>query len=429
MSTSIAVQLESAAHAEYALASAVLADNATYFRVIASVNADDFTVPGCRKIFCAVGKLLARNEPADALTVAAELDGEIPFHEVGKIASSPGVPINAEHYARLIKQQSRKRNLRLILRNAQAMADSGDDVGDTVTAVMSSLLNLSGGSAKDVCFAEALDAGMASAERALALRDQGQTLGVSTTLPTLNRYTGGFHGGKLIVLGGRPGTFKSALAWQILLNAARNGLPAGMISLEMNADELGQRAIALVHKINGHALASGCRDEVHAAGASISNEMRGWPLHIDSTSCTLSEIIARIVEWRHRHDVKIVCVDHLQLMRHGKSLKRFEELSEITRQLKALSLRLNMPILLLSQLSRDVEKDRRRPVMSDLRECGNIEQDADIVLFLYCRMGEGQQKDAFELILAKQRGGSAREIIDLAMHGEHFHVGEALHNG
>ena len=121
-------------------------------------------------------------------------------------------------------------------------------------------------------------------------RSSGEVLGVSTTLPTLNRLTGGLHGPKMIVLGGRPATYKSAIAWQIFLRAASQGTAVGMISLEMGASELASRAIAHELKINGHAFVSGDRQAVHDVQERLNAEMRGWPIRIDDKSTRLGEI-------------------------------------------------------------------------------------------------------------------------------------------
>lgn len=156
----------------------------------------------------------------------------------------------------------------------------------------------------------------------------------------------------------------------------------------------------------------------------MNDDLRSWPIRIDDKSQRLAEIIARIIEWKHRFDIQIACIDHLQLIHHDKSSNRFLELSEASRQIKLLAMRLGIPILVLSQLSREVEREKRRPVLSDLRECGNVEQDADIVMFLHCEKTNDQANDIHELILAKQRAGAARQVIDLSVNGEHFFIGE-----
>jgi replicative DNA helicase len=229
----------------------------------------------------------------------------------------------------------------------------------------------------------------------------------------------------MVVLGGRPGTYKSAIAWQILLRAASRGTPVGIVSLEMNHAELASRALAHELKINGHAFVSGDRRVVEEVQRRQNPDMRQWPIRIDSRSTKLGEIIARIIEWKYRYDIQLACLDHIQLVAHEKSQNRFLELSEVSRQMKLLAMRLDIPILVLSQLSREVEKENRQPRDSDLRECGNLEQDADIIIFTHCKKGKGIEEDNHEMILSKQRGGAARQVIDLVVNGEYFLVGEA----
>jgi replicative DNA helicase len=289
---------------------------------------------------------------------------------------------------------------------------------------MSSLQNLAHSGQQDTPFGAALEAAQADAEAAMKRRSSGAILGVSTTLPTLDRLTGGLHGPKLVVLGGRPATYKSALAWQILLKAASQGIAVGMVSLEMGASELGSRALARELKINGHAFASGDRQVIDVVREQFNPEMRDWPIRIDDRSTRLGEIVARIVEWKYRYDIQIACVDHLQLVQHEKATSRFLELSEASRQFKLLAMRLNIPIIVLSQLSRSVEREGREPRLSDLRECGNIEQDADVVLFTH-RIGEGgPEDDEYQVILVKQRGGPARQAINVFVNGKLFMIGE-----
>ncbi len=410
--------------AEQGLLTCILRDNSSYFKVIGLIRAADFNFHFHRQMFAAIAKLLSKNTPADMLTVAEELEGDLTFTEVAASFSSHGAPANAIAYARIIAEHSQKRQMRLTLQNALATLDD-QPVDQSVTAAMTSLQNLAQSGTEDTSFTKAVDMALEDAETAMARRSSGEVLGCSTTFPTLDRLTGGLHGPKMIVLGGRPGTYKSAIAWQILMRAAAEGVPVGMISLEMGASELASRAVAHELKINGHDFVSGWHVAVTQARERMYPGMKGWPIRIDDKSTRLGQIVARIIEWKYRYDIQIACVDHIQLVHHEKAQNRFQELGEVSRQMKLLAMRLNIPILVLSQLSRDVEKDHRRPVMSDMRECGNIEQDADIILFTHCDKGKGIEADRYELILSKQRGGAARQVIDIVVNGEHFFVGES----
>ncbi len=419
----MSAQTDYSAEAEQCLLAALFADNRAYFQVCGLLEPADFSGQKHKRIYSSIGKLLAKNIPADLLTVADDLEGDVSLADVGAIAKGPGVPANAVAYAQAVKKYAKQRNARLTFRNALAALDK-EPIETVITGAMSSLQNLAHSGQYDTPFSEALDAAQADAEAAMKRRSSGEVLGVSTTLPTLDRLTGGLHGGKMIVVGGRPGTYKSAFTWQMILRAASQGTAVGIVSLEMGASELGSRAIAHELKINGHAFAAGDQQAVHAVKEQLKPEIRDWPIRIDDKSSYLGEIVARIVEWKYRYDIQIACVDHLQLVQHENSTNRFLELSEASRQFKLLAMRLNIPILVLSQLSRSVEKEKREPRLSDLRECGNIEQDADIVIFTHCDVGNEPSEDQYQLILAKQRGGPARQMIDIIVNGERFLVGE-----
>lgn len=411
--------------AEQAVIAALLMDNASYFKVCALLQPSHFYVNAHRKIYEMVAALLAKNVKADLITLSDELEGDLTLGEIADIAKRGSSPANIAAYAEIVIDRAKKRGMRLALENALATLDD-QPIDQSVTEAMFALQNLSHANSEDIDFASALDMAQEAAEKAQERRRHGAVLGCSTTFPTLDRLTGGLHGPKMVVLGGRPGTYKSAIAWQILMQAAAKGVPVGMISLEMGASELAGRAVANILKVNGHDYASGWHVAVDQARERMTPAMKAWPIRIDSTSTRLGEIVARIVEWKFRYNIQIACVDHIQLIHHDKAQNRFQEISEVSRQMKLLAMRLDIPILVLSQLSRDVEKEHRQPVNSDMRESGNIEQDADCIIFSHCVKGKGAEKDRFELILSKQRGGVARKVIDVVATGEFFHVGEAV---
>ena len=415
--------------AEQSIIGALLLNNSAFFRVFGLIQPQDFYRREHRLIFNAISEIVQNGSEADVITVSEYLErgGELEacggLSYIGSLANNTPSSKNAQAYAQIVKDRSVGRQLRLSLANAMESLQDQDPEA-VITATMAALQNLMQNGKKAETFADALDSALRDAKTAQQRRNAGTVVGISTTLPTLDRLTGGLHGPRLIVLGGRPGTFKSALAWQIAFRAAAKGKPAGIVSLEMNASELGNRAIANQMQLNGHGLASGYGDIVKQA-EQLEPGMAGWPVYIDTTSTRLGQIVARIIEWRYRHKIEFAVVDHVQLVHHDKARNRFEELSEVSRQMKLLAMRLDMPIMVLSQLSREVEKENRRPRDSDLRECGNLEQDADIILFTHLQKGVGQGQDSYELILSKQRGGAARQIIDLWVNGEQFRLGES----
>lgn len=408
--------------AEQSVLGALILDNAAYFRVCGLLQAGDFYQRWHREIYRAIGKLVTGNSAADVLTLSRELEGDVDLAYLGAIANNTPSAANVQAYAKIVKDRAISRNLKLALNNAIISLEDTETEA-VITSTMTSLQNLMQNGTEDVSFLDALDLAQAKAEEAAKRRATGTVLGCSTTLPTLDRLTGGLSGPKMVVLGGRPGTYKSALAWQILMRAAARGTPVGICSLEMEAPELAARAISHELKLNGHDYTSGFPPTVRAA-KSLPDAMKSWPIRIDDKAAKLGQIMARIIEWKYRYNIEIACIDHMQLIGQDRNMSRFDHLSEVSRQIKLLAMRLGIPILVLSQLSREVEKQNRRPMLADLRECGNIEQDADMVIFLHCEAGKGQDQDNYECILAKQRGGAAREAFDLMVNGQHFLVGE-----
>lgn len=406
-------------NAERSVVGSLLVDQKAYFKITGLLSPGDFHDNDCREIFRSVERLTRDEREINVVTVAEDLEGEMQLTDIAAIANESFSSASIVGYARVVQERSRRRQVVQTLTNAlqQAQEKGAEEV---VSNVMASLQNLSCGG-DDMTMDEVVRTAHQNAQESIARRKVGGMLGVSTTVPSMDSYTSGLYGGKMITLGGRPGTMKSALAWQILLRAAKKGIPVGMISLEMGPEELGARAVANVFKINGHDYMSGDESTVRQAEPLLA-EMRQWPVWVDYRSHHIGEIEARINEWKFRHDVQLVCVDYLQLVRgHGQN--RFNEINDVTRRIKLLAMRLNIPVLCLAQVSRDIEKNNRRPMLADLRESGNIEQDSDIVMFTHCWTSENKP-DEYELILAKQRGGVARKIVDLVVHGEHFFVGE-----
>lgn len=211
-------------------------------------------------------------------------------------------------------------------------------------------------------------------------RDGG--LGVSSTLDGLDAYIGSLYGPRFAVCGGRPGTYKTTYAWQICTSAAKRGNPVAFISLETGAWELALKALARELKIPFHKLFRGEPGAVTKLQRADTGQIEGWPVWFDDSSKTLAEVRARIAQFQYAHSIRLAVVDYIQLLK-TPSRNRFEELGEISRTLKLLAMELSIPVLALAQLNRECEREKRRPKLSDLRECGNIEQDADLVVLLH----------------------------------------------
>jgi replicative DNA helicase len=413
--------------AEQSVLGGLMLDSQAFWKIAGKISVDDFFRAEHKKLWNCITKLIQGGHEADIVTVHENMDGEVDFQYLASIANHTPGSSNILAYAQIVRDRANKRRGLLTFSNAIEQLNNGDELDDVVAGAMQSLQNISHSGSLDVTFSQAIDQAQASAEKAMELRLSGAFRGISTTLPFLNRLTGGFHGPKMIVLGGRPGTYKSAFALQILLRAARKQIPVGICSLEMSANEIASRSIAHVLKIDGHEYSKGDPIIVRETKQKLSDEFKNIPLFIDHHSFRLNEILARIVEWKYKYDIQLACIDHIQLVQSVKAGNRFQELSEVSRQVKLLAMKLEIPILLLSQISREVEKENREPRLSDLRECGNIEQDADIVMFMHCQKnddGFGQASDKYSLLLAKQRDGSARQFIDLVVNGQNYFIGE-----
>lgn len=410
--------------AEQCLLGGLMLDSRAFWRVIGEVGEDDFTRREHRLIFRAICEVMRAGADPDPVTIddwltsAGESEAAGGLAYIGSLANNTPSAANVLSYARIVRDHAKQRRARKTLAEALARIDQGESLSDVIGDVFAALETDTAGESS-VDLAAMIDAAMSAAEKAA---DAGGCLqGISTTFPTLDRLTGGFHGPRLIILGGRPGTFKSALAWQIVCHAAKRKTPCGIISLEMGAAEMGSRAIANELQIDGQGLTFGNRTLIEAAKKGAAT-MRDWPLYADFASANIGRVTARILEWKHRFDIQIAVIDHIQLTERGKGTNRHQDLSEFSRAMKQLAMRLDIPIMLVSQISREVEREGRRPMNADLRESGDLEQNADIIMFT--NRDTSGDHDRYELLLSKQRGGPANRIIDMRVQGESYRVSE-----
>lgn len=410
---------------EQVVIGALLAEPDAFPRIADQLQAEDFTRADCARAFGAIHRMVTEGNRVDLWGVEAAGGGSVA--DLGRMQlGSPGAA-NIEHYAGLVRTAARRRQIErdlmaALTRIRGAGESPGADQRLLVEEVTQRTINAleSPREATSKPFHALVRDALDEASQVHQKRASGGVTGVSTTLPWLNQLTGGFHGPKLIVLGGRPGTFKTAYATQVATRAALDGIPVGFVSLEMGASELVARVIANRLKVDGSDLARGEPSALHAAQSAQDWD---WPLHIEDQVLSWPEIAARIMTWRHRHGIELAVVDYLQIIRIPGKGSRFEKLSEVSREAKLLAKRLGIPILLLAQISRDVERENRRPYLSDIRECGNVEQDADIVLFTHAHRVQDRPPE-YELILAKQRNGPAREVVRLQIDAAHYRIGE-----
>ncbi len=399
--------------AEQALLGALLANNKAYERVGEFLMADHFADPIHGRIFTAIARRVEAGQLADAVTLKSEFEHSGVLEEVGGTAylaqllgSMVGI-INAGEYGRAIHDAWLRRQLidigETVVNNAFGAVAELDGTGQIEVAEQS-LFDLTGSKANDggfVSFEFALTEAIHNAES--AFRRAGGVSGLSTGLRDLDKRTGGLQKSDLLILAGRPGMGKTALATKIAFGAARAlaaeakaADPTGVakqsvaiFSLEMGAEQLAMRLLSEESRISGDRIRRGdIGQKEFDRFVQVSREIGGLPLHIDDTpAITLSAMRTRCRRLKRTKGLALIIIDYLQLMRPALGTKpesRVLEISQITQGLKAIAKELKVPVLALSQLSRAVEsREDKRPLLSDLRESGSIEQDADVVMFVY----------------------------------------------
>ncbi len=401
------------AAAEQALLGAILANNKAYERVSDFLQPEHFVDPIHGRIFHAISRRIEAGQLADAITLKAEFEHSGVLAEVGGtsyfarlLVAMVGI-INAGEYGRAIHDSWLRRQLidigETVVNNAFGAEPDLDGAGQ-VEAAEQSLFELAAHGAKDggfVTLERAMAGAIDTAER--AYHRAGGVSGLSTGLRDLDKRTGGLHASDLVILAGRPGMGKSALATKIAFGAARalvaearQSDPAGVarssvaiFSLEMSSEQLATRLLSEESRVSADKIRRGeVGQKDFDKFVAVARELNGLPLHLDDTpAITLSALRTRCRRLKRTKGLALIVVDYLQLMRPSLGTKpdnRVLEISMITQGLKAIAKELAVPVLALSQLSRAVEsREDKRPQLSDLRESGSIEQDADIVMFIY----------------------------------------------
>ena len=380
-----------------------------------------------RKIFDAMITLMNNSNPIDTVSVSDELKKVKSLKSVGGIYYLTGlvdkVPTSArvETYAEIVKEKGMLRDLITTSHKISKKAlDAGDSVGTILDEAEQSIFNLT--EQKDSKIYQHIEPILSSTVKRIEeiASNPGGTIGVPSGIIDLDKLTAGFQKSDLIILAGRPSMGKTALALTIARNAAiENKSATAIFSLEMSSDQLGQRLLTSEARVdNAHvrrgSLPSGKWKNINIASGKLAQA----PLYIDDTpALSILDLRSRARRLKREKNIELIIVDYLQLMQGPKnSENRQNEISQITQSLKALAKELNIPIIALSQLSRAVEqRTNKEPLLSDLRESGAIEQDADVVVFLYRPSvydKENQDlKGVAYLIVAKQRNGPTGKVI------------------
>jgi len=399
--------------AEQALLGALLANNKAYERVSDFLLPEHFADPVHGRIFQSVARRIDQGQLADAITLKAEFEHSGLLEEVGGTAylaqlltAMVGI-INAGEYGRAIHDAWLRRELidvgETLVNNAFG-ADPDLNGEGQLEAAEQSLFDLGAKGVNEggfVTFERSLSDALRTAEK--AFHNAGGVSGLTTGLRDLDKKTGGLHPSDLIILGGRPGMGKSALATKIAYSAAKAALEqaraagpdmvpkttVALFSLEMSAEQLATRLLSEESRISGDRIRRGdIGQKDFDRFVAVSREIGALPLMIDDTpAITMSAMRTRCRRLKRTKGLSLIVVDYLQLMRPSAGTRqenRVQEISQITQGLKALAKELEVPVMALSQLSRQVEnREDKRPQLADLRESGSIEQDADVVMFVY----------------------------------------------
>lgn len=401
--------------------------------VVESLRASDFYKPAHETIYEAILSLYGHGSPADAITVADELKKRGELTRVGGaayihtlIASVP-TAANAQYYAEIVKEHAIMRRLiEAGTKIAQLGYANETEIDTLVDQAQAEIYAVTDGNAKEdyVSFSDALEETINEID-ANSNRPDG-VYGVPTDFIEFDELTGGLHGGQMIVIAARPGVGKSTLALDIARSASiHHQMTTVFFSLEMSRTELAMRILSAEGKISMGRLKKGDLDtEGWTNLATLQGRIDSAPLFIDdSPNMTLMEIRAKCRRLKQRNDLKLVVLDYLQLMSSGKKVEsRQQEVSEFSRSLKLLAKELDVPVIALSQLNRGSEqRTDKRPMVSDLRESGSIEQDADMVILLHREdmyNPDSERVGEADMIIAKHRGGPTR-TIPLAFSGKY----------
>jgi len=414
--------------AEQSVLGALMLENRAWDKIGDVVSEDDFYRNDHRLIFSAIRELVERSDPCDAVTLAEFLDNNNQLGQVGGLAYLGGLAkdtpsaANIKTYAEIVRERAMLRQL--IEVGGEIAGSAYETEGRAVTELVDE--------AERRVF-EIADRGKRRGSGFLSLKHilphtidrldilantEGDITGISTGFTEIDKMTAGLQRGELVIIAGRPSMGKTTLAVNIAENAAIGGKQTTAIfSMEMSAEQLSFRMIGSIGRVNASHLRTGTfNDEDWSRINSAVAMMSAAPIFIDDTpALTPTEIRARARRLKREHGLSLIVVDYLQLMAiPGTKENRATEISEISRSLKALAKELDLPIIALSQLNRSVEqRTDKRPVMSDLRESGAIEQDADVIAFIYREEvydPDTPRKGIADIIIAKQRNGPVGDL-------------------
>jgi replicative DNA helicase len=408
--------------AEESILSAILVDNNTLLEILEILSPEDFYRSAHQKIFSAISELFSRNEPVDLVTLTNILREHDRLEEIGgaaylaNLVDTVPLAVNAQYYAKIVYD---KACLRRLIEKTNSIAkrcfEDRGDVDDVIDFAETSIFEISENKIRPTFYpiGKIIESNIDVLEERQGNR--ALVTGVATGFTKFDELTAGLQKSDLVILAGRPGMGKTTLALNIAKNAAVDAnIPVAIFSLEMSKEQLSLRMLSSEARIDSSRLRRGfiSQDDwikiTDSAGV-----LSQAPIFIDdSPNITALEIRAKSRRLKMEKDIGLIIIDYLQLMKGRVSAERRDlEISEISRSLKALAKELDLPVVALSQLNRKLEeRSDKRPQLSDLRESGALEQDADVVAFLYRdelynKDENNPNKGKAELIVSKQRNG------------------------
>ena len=433
--------------AEQAVLGGLMLDNNAWDQIADLLHEEDFYRQDHRQIYAAMLHLAERNTPFDAITLSewmeqsGELEGNGGLAYLGTLAKNTPTAANIKAYAAIVRERS---IIRQLIRVANEIGESafnpdGRDSTELLDHAERLVFEIAEKGARGrrgfISMQELLGEVV---ERVDALFERGDPItGIPTGFTDFDKTTCGLQDSDLIVVAGRPSMGKTSFAMNIAENVAIKGkIPVAVFSMEMPGEQLTMRMMAAVGRIDQRKLRTGrLDDDDWPRMTSATSILQDAPIYIDDTpALTPTEVRTRARRLMREHGLGLIVIDYLQLMQgsgHSRE-NRATEISEISRNLKAMAKELSVPVIALSQLNRSLEqRPNKRPVMSDLRESGAIEQDADLIVFIYrdeVYNEDSPDKGTAEIIIGKQRNGPIG-TVRLTFHGKYTRFDNFIHDG
>ena len=391
--------------------------------VMDRLGAEDFYVPAHQSIYEAMRRLYDGNQAIDAVTLSEELRRAGELDKVGgvsyltRLVDVVPVASNVDYYAAIVEDNARRRDL---IRAGSAVGSFAFELDEEIHSVMDRAEQAVLSVAERRVSQNLIEVGplfQNALEQIELLESQGSEItGLATGFRDLDKKLAGLQNANLVIIAARPAMGKSALTLNIATNVSALGLPVAVFSLEMSKEEIVQRILSSVGRVDSMKLRTGQLGPLWQRVVDAASRMYKAPIYIDdSPIVTITDIRAKCRRLKRKHGLALVIVDYIQLMEGANRENRQQEIAEISRNLKNLARELDVPVVGLSQLNRSLEaREDKRPRLSDLRESGSIEQDADVVMFIYrheyYHPEDQENKGLAEVVIAKHRAGSTGTV-------------------